>query len=362
MRSVLIGAIVAFVIAVSATPLAIKLLTRAHQPVRNELGLESNSGKQRTPTMGGIVFIGATVLAYAAGHVALLSLEGRPHLPTVTGIVLLGLFVGAGLIGLLDDVLKVVKRHTGGLAGRYKLLGQILVGTGFGALALYWPSPTGYTVGSETISFVRDIPWANIGKIAAVAVFVLMVMATSNAVNLTDGLDGLAGGASAIVLSAYVVIAFWQYRHWCDEHPKLEACYAVRDPLEVALIAGAAAGALIGFLWWNTSPARIIMGDVGALALGSLIAGVAMATHTMLLLPVMCGLFVFVTSSRIIQYVSFKTTGKRVFRMAPIHHHFEMAGWTEVRIVVRFWMLAAVAAAMSIGLFFADFLNLTGGW
>lgn len=360
MRSVLIAAIVAFVIAVVATPLAIKLLTRASQPVRNELGLASNAGKQRTPTMGGIVFISATLIAYAAGHVALLSLEGRPHLPTATGVVLLGLFVGGGLIGLLDDVLKVVKRHTGGLPGRYKILGQVLIGAGFGALALYLPSPSGETVGSQSLSFVREIPWANIGKIAAVVVFVMMVMATSNAVNLTDGLDGLATGASAIVLLAYVVIAFWQYRHWCDEHPLLDACYPVRDPLEVALVAGAGAGALIGFLWWNTSPARIFMGDVGSLALGSLIAGIGMATNTVLLLPVMCGLFVFVTSSQIIQYVSFKLTGVRVFRMAPIHHHFEMAGWSEVTIVVRFWLLAAVAAAFAIGLFFADFLSLAG--
>jgi phospho-N-acetylmuramoyl-pentapeptide-transferase len=360
MRSVLVGAIVAFVIAIAATPFAIKLLTRAYQPVRNELGLASNTGKQRTPTMGGIVFVSATVLAYAVGHVALLPLEGRPHLPTVTGVVLLGLFVGGAIIGLLDDLLKVVKRNSGGLAGRYKILGQILVGAGFGAMALYLPSPEGYTVGSETLSFVRDIPWAGIGKIAAVVVFVLMVMATSNAVNLSDGLDGLAAGSAAIVLSAYVIIAFWQYRHWCAEHPKLAACYDVRDPLEVALIAGAAAGALIGFLWWNTSPARIFMGDVGSLGLGTLIAGVAMATHTMLLLPVICGLFVFITSSQIIQYTSFKLTGVRVFRMAPIHHHFEMAGWSEVTIVVRFWLLAAVAAAMAIGLFFADFLQVAG--
>ncbi|CAM3235429.1 phospho-N-acetylmuramoyl-pentapeptide-transferase [Stackebrandtia soli] len=360
MRSVLIGAIAAFIISIVATPLAIKLLTRAHQPVRNELGLASNVGKQRTPTMGGIVFISATVLAYGIGHVALLPLEGRPHLPTVTGIVLLGLFVGGGIIGLLDDVLKVVKRHAGGLAGRYKILGQIIVGAGMGAMALYLPSPEGFTVGSEYISFVRDIPWLEVGKIGAIAIFVLMVVATSNSVNLTDGLDGLATGSSALVLIAYVVIAFWQYRHWCAEHPKLDACYSVRDPLEVALVAGAAAGALIGFLWWNTSPARIIMGDVGSLALGSLLAGVAMATHTMILLPIICGLFVLVSLSLIIQVISFKLTGKRVFRMSPLHHHFELAGWSEVTIVVRFWMLACVSAALAIGLFFADFLQRSG--
>ncbi|MGH8881201.1 MAG: phospho-N-acetylmuramoyl-pentapeptide-transferase, partial [Stackebrandtia sp.] len=351
MRSVLVGAIFAFLVSISITPLAIRILRRAHQPIRNELGLASNEGKQRTPTMGGLVFIGATVLAYAVGHVTLLPLQGRPHLPTVTGIVLLGLFVCGGVIGLLDDVLKVVKRHAGGLAGRYKILGQIVIGAGFGAMALYLPSPEQYTVGSPRLSIVRDLPWADITEIGAIVVFVLMVMATSNSVNLTDGLDGLAAGASAIVLAAYVVIAFWQYRHWCAEVPKLSGCYEVRDPLEVALVAGAAAGALVGFLWWNTSPAKVIMGDVGSLGLGCLIAGMAMATRTMFLLPIICGLFVFVTSSRIIQYVSFKTTGKRVFRMSPIHHHFEMAGWSEVTIVVRFWLLAAISASLAIGLF-----------
>lgn len=360
MRSVLVASIAAFAIAVIATPLAIKLLTRAHQPVRNELGLASNAGKQKTPTMGGLVFIGATILAYGIGHLALLPLTGRPHLPTATGLVLLGLFAGGGIIGLLDDVLKVVKKNSGGLAGRYKILGQIIVGTGFGALAMYLPNPQGFTIGSDKLSLVRDIPWAHIGKVAAIGVFIIMVMATSNAVNLTDGLDGLATGSSAIVLTGYVIIGFWQYRHWCAEHPNMDACYAIRDPLEIALVCAAAAGALIGFLWWNTSPARIFMGDVGSLGLGSLIAGVALATHTMLLLPIVCGLFVFVTSSRIIQYVSFKTTGKRVFRMSPIHHHFEMAGWSEVTIVVRFWLLAAISACLALGLFFSDFLRLAG--
>ncbi|WP_041625154.1 phospho-N-acetylmuramoyl-pentapeptide-transferase [Stackebrandtia nassauensis] len=361
MRSVLIGAIVAFVISIFITPFAIKLLRRWQQPVRNELGLASNEGKQRTPTMGGIVFVCATVIAYAVGHVSLLPLQGRPHLPTVTGLMLLGLLVGGAFIGLLDDILKVVKRHPGGLAGRYKILGQIVVGAGFGAMALYLPSPEGYTVGTGHLSLVRDLPWANITEIGALVVFVLVVMAASNSVNLTDGLDGLAAGSTAIVMAAYVVIAFWQYRHWCAEVPKLGPCYEVRDPLEVALVAGAAAGALVGFLWWNTSPAKIIMGDVGSLGLGCLIAGMAMATRTLLLLPVVCGLFVFVTSSRIIQYVSFKTTGKRVFRMSPIHHHFEMAGWSEVTIVTRFWLLAAISASLAIGVFFAEFLRAAGG-
>ena len=170
--------------------------------------------------------------------------------------------------------------------------------------------------------------------------------------NLTDGLDGLATGASVMVLGAYALIAFWQYRHWCarpELRPSDDYCYEVRDPLEIAMIAGAAAGACVGFLWWNTSPARIFMGDTGALGLGGLIAGLAMSTRTMLLLPIIGGLFVIITMSVVIQIVSFRTTGKRVFRMSPLQHHFELAGWSEVNIVVRFWIIAGIGVAIGAG-------------
>ena len=220
-------------------------------------------------------------------------------------------------------------------------------------VALYFPSSmtdasgattNTETVGSSTLSFIRDIPALEIGKIASVIIFIFVVMAATNGVNLTDGLDGLATGASVMVLAAYALIAFWQYRHWCAD-PTYTAnpdnyCYAVRDPLEIALIAGAAAGACVGFLWWNTSPARIFMGDTGALGLGGLIAGMAMSTRTILLLPIIGGLFVIITMSVVIQIISFRTTGKRVFRMSPLQHHFELAGWSEVNIVVRFWIIA----------------------
>ncbi|MEV0648392.1 phospho-N-acetylmuramoyl-pentapeptide-transferase [Phytomonospora sp. NPDC050363] len=361
MRSVIVGALTAFVISLFLTPLLIRFLRRkASQPMR-ELGIAAHQVKQGTPTMGGIGFIAATVLAYGIGHVALLPLEGRPHLPTITGLVLLGLLVSGGFVGWLDDYLKVSKKNTGGLAGRWKLLGQLIIGIGFGTIALYFPSPEGFTVGSEFLSVVRQIDWLHIGKIASVLVFAALILGASNAVNLTDGLDGLAGGSVAIAFLAYLAIAYWQYRHWCAEAPKLDSCYPVRDPLEVALVAGAVVGALVGFLWWNTSPAKIIMGDVGSLGLGCLMAGMSVATHTIALLPVIGALFVLITMSRIIQYVSWKTTGKRVFRMAPLHHHFEMAGWSEATIVIRFWLLAGVSAALGMGLFFADFLR-TSGW
>jgi phospho-N-acetylmuramoyl-pentapeptide-transferase len=194
-------------------------------------------------------------------------------------------------------------------------------------------------------------------------VFVFVIMAMSNGVNLTDGLDGLATGASILVLGAYALIGFWQYRHWCadDAYARVnDYCYQVRDPLEIAIIAAAAAGACVGFLWWNTSPARIFMGDVGSLGLGALIGGLAVATRTTLLSIMIGGLFVIITTTWVIQIVSFRTTGRRVFRMVPLHHHFELAGWSEVNIVVRFWIVAGVCVAVGLGLFYSDFLAVVG--
>ncbi|MDG4799619.1 phospho-N-acetylmuramoyl-pentapeptide-transferase [Micromonospora sp. WMMD980] len=371
MRAVIVAIGVAFLISLFCTPIAIKVFARlkAGQPIRSNLGLASNEGKKGTPTMGGVVFILATVIAYVAGHLALTTLPDAQIAqvePTITALVLLGLMVFSGAVGFIDDFLKVRKRHSGGLNKRGKLAGQILVGAVFGAVAVYFPSSmtdvrgnatNTETVGSTTLSFIRDIPALEIGKIGAVIVIIMVVMAATNGVNLTDGLDGLATGASVMVLAAYALIAFWQYRHWCADPNYTEAyCYTVRDPLEIALIAGAAAGACVGFLWWNTSPARIFMGDTGALGLGGLIAGMAMSTRTILLLPILGGLFVIITMSVVIQIISFRTTGKRVFRMSPLQHHFELAGWSEVNIVVRFWIIAGIGVAIALGLFYSEFL------
>ncbi|MFD2763200.1 phospho-N-acetylmuramoyl-pentapeptide-transferase [Micromonospora eburnea] len=371
MRAVIVAIGVAFIVSLLCTPIAIKVFARlkAGQPIRSNLGLASNEGKKGTPTMGGVVFILATVIAYVAGHLALTTLPNAQIAqvePTITALVLLGLMVFSGAVGFIDDFLKVRKRHSGGLNKRGKLAGQIIVGAAFGVVALYFPSTmydragnrtNAETVGSTTLSFIRDIPALEIGKIGAVIVIVLVVMAATNGVNLTDGLDGLATGASVMVLAAYGLIAFWQYRHWCADPNYTEAyCYTVRDPLEIALIAGAAAGACVGFLWWNTSPARIFMGDTGALGLGGLIAGMAMSTRTILLLPIIGALFVIITMSVVIQIISFRTTGKRVFRMSPLQHHFELAGWSEVNIVVRFWIIAGIGVAIALGLFYSEFL------
>ena len=370
MRAVIVAIFVAFLISLFTTPIAIRVFTRlkAGQPIRAE-GPVMHQGKKGTPTMGGVVFIVATVIAYVAGHLALTTLPDQQIAqvePTITALVLLGLMVFSGAVGFLDDFLKVRKRNSAGLNKRGKLLGQMLVGAVFGVVALSFPSTmtdaagratNTETVGATTLSFIRDIDALEVGKVASVIIFIFVVMAATNGVNLTDGLDGLATGASVMVLAAYALIAFWQYRHWCADPDYTEAyCYTVRDPLEIALIAGAAAGACVGFLWWNTSPARIFMGDTGALGLGGLIAGMAMATRTLLLLPILGGLFVIITMSVVIQIISFRTTGKRVFRMSPLQHHFELAGWSEVNIVVRFWIIAGIGVAIALGLFYSEFL------
>jgi phospho-N-acetylmuramoyl-pentapeptide-transferase len=366
-RAVIVAAAVAFVVSLLTTPVAIRVFTalKAGQPIRS-LGLASNEGKQGRPAMGGVAFILATVCAYVAGHIALTTLPERQIAqegPTMTALVLLGLFVFCGVVGFLDDFLKVRRRNSDGLSAKGKLFGQAIVGTGFGIAALYVASTNGQTVASEHISLIRDISWLDVGKVGSVIVFVFVITAMSNGVNLTDGLDGLATGASILVLGAYALIGYWQYRHWCGDTAYRVAndyCYEVRDPLEIAMIAAAAAAACVGFLWWNTSPARIFMGDVGSLGLGGLIGGLAVATRTTLLSILIGGLFVIITVTWVIQIVSFRTTGRRVFRMVPLHHHFELAGWSEVNIVIRFWIIAGVGVAAGLSLFYAEFLTATG--
>ena len=183
----------------------------------------------------------------------------------------------------------------------------------------------------------------------------------ANGVNLTDGLDGLASGASVLVLAAFVIIAFWQFRHACGAVTAL-ACYGV-DPstmLDIAVVAAAMMGAATGFLWWNAAPARIFMGDTGSLALGGGIAGLAILTSTQLLLVVLGGLFVLETTSVIMQVIAFRGFRRRIFKMAPLHHHFELGGWPEFTVIVRFWIIAGLAAALGLGLFYAEFLSKGG--
>jgi phospho-N-acetylmuramoyl-pentapeptide-transferase len=364
-RAVIVAAAVAFFATVALTPFAIRFFARlrAGQPIRTD-GPKAHLSKKGTPTMGGVVFILATVIAYVAGHFVLATLParqlGRPTGITATGVVLLGLLVLLGALGFVDDYLKVRKKNSVGLRPRRKLIGQTIIGAGMGAVALWVPANTSLhdAVAGPKVSWVRDMNWLDITKYGTLVLFVFVVIAMSNAVNLTDGLDGLASGAAVMVLGAYGLIAFWQYRHW-NLDPAYHGAYdyAVRDPLDIAIIAGSAAAACFGFLWWNTSPARIFMGDTGALGLGGLVAGLAFATRTVLLLPLLAGLFTLIAVTWIIQIGSFRLWHRRVFRMVPLQHHFELAGWSEVNIVVRFWIIAGLGVLSALGLFYADFLR-----
>lgn len=358
MTAVIMGGTLAFVLTLIGSPFVIAGLRRlkAAQPIR-DIYVDAHQVKRGTPTMGGLIFTAAILAAYFVAKA--LPGERVPSGPTITGLVLLGLLVFCGAIGFIDDLLKVSQRSTAGLSGRWKIALQIVVGGVFGAVAVHFPSVDGQTVASDHLSFIRDISWARLGPALIVIVFIGIVMASTNAVNLTDGLDGLATGTSILVLIAYMVISFWQYRHLCSDTTHLAYCYQARDPLDAALIASVAVGALIGYLWWSTSPTRIFMGDTGSMALGGLIAGEAVATHTILLLPVIGALFVIITGSRIIQYVSWKTRRKRVFRQSPLHHHFEQVGWSEMNIVIRFWIIGGIGTFIGLALFYAAFLAQT---
>ena len=349
MKAVLLAAAVSLTLALLGTPLFIKFLVRRGygQFIRDD-GPTSHHTKRGTPTMGGAVIIGASLAAYGAAHLFTLT----PL--TVSGVLVLFLMAGLGLIGFLDDYIKISKQRSLGLRAWTKIVGQGVVAVLFGIGALMFENERGLTPASAAISFVRDTPivlpaglfviWAN-----------LMIAGTSNGVNLTDGLDGLATGASVMVFAAYVLISIWQFNQNCQWNPGTK-CYEVRDPHDLAIVAACGMGACFGFLWWNASPAKIFMGDTGSLALGGALAGLAVLTRTELLVVILGGLFVTITLSVIIQVASFKTTGRRVFRMAPLQHHFELLGWQEVTIVIRFWIIAGLFVALGLGLFYAEWV------
>lgn len=358
MRSILVAAAFGLIISILATPVAVHLFRRKGfgQEIRDD-GPESHLSKKGTPTMGGTVIVSATVGGYFIAHLFLLDQPGRGV--TASGLMVLFLMVGLGTVGFLDDYLKIRFRRSLGLNKTAKLVGQLVIGVAFAVLALNFPDEAGITPASQFVSYVRDIEPLYLGSIGFVLLAYLFIAGFSNAVNLTDGLDGLAAGCSAMVCGAYTIISFWQFTHDCTGEA-IAGCYSVRDPLDITLVAAAGLGACLGFLWWNTSPARIFMGDTGSLALGGLLAGLAVVTRTELLLVVLGGLFVAVTLSVVIQVAFFRATRRRVFRMAPLHHHFELAGWTENTVIVRFWLVTGMSVAFGLGLFYADWLAFAG--
>ncbi|PJE98526.1 phospho-N-acetylmuramoyl-pentapeptide-transferase [Streptomyces carminius] len=346
MRQILFSGVIGLFLTLVGTPLLIKLLARKGygQFIRDD-GPRDHHSKRGTPTMGGIAFILATLIAYALTKV----ITGQP--PSFSGVLVLFLMAGMGLVGFLDDYIKIVKQRSLGLRAKAKMLGQLIVGIAFAVLSLNFADARGQTPASTKLSFTEDFGWS-IGPVLFVIWALFMILAMSNGVNLTDGLDGLATGASVMVFGAYTFIGVWQYQDSCAITGS-PSCFEVRDPLDLAVVASALMGACFGFLWWNTSPAKIFMGDTGSLALGGALAGLAIVSRTELLLALLGGLFVLITMSVVIQVGSFRLTGKRVFRMAPLQHHFELKGWSEVLVVVRFWIIQGMCTIVGIGLFYA---------
>jgi phospho-N-acetylmuramoyl-pentapeptide-transferase len=355
MRGVLVAALVALVVSLLGTPWVIRFFRRQGygQEIRED-GPSSHKTKRGTPTMGGTVIIIATLAGYFFAH--LITQKGF----TASGLLVLMVMTGLGIVGFLDDYIKIRKQRSLGLTARTKFAGQAVVALAFGLLAVRFKNGEHLLPGSTYISVIRDTGFS-VGLIGFPLLAWMIIAATSNAVNLTDGLDGLAAGTSAMVFGAYVVISFWQFGNTCQRAPLVPGCYVVRDPLDVALVAAAAMGACFGFLWWNASPAKIFMGDTGSLALGGAFASIAIVSRTELLLFVLGGLFVVETLSVIIQVAFFKATRRRVFNMAPIHHHFELAEWPETTVIIRFWIVSGLAVAFGLGLFYADYLSQKGG-
>jgi phospho-N-acetylmuramoyl-pentapeptide-transferase len=345
--SVLIAAATAMAVTLLGTPLAVRAFRTWGwgQRIRED-GPHTHLEKMGTPTMGGVVILAGLVLAYLVSRVTTQRF-------TVTGIALVLAAVGFGMVGFLDDITKVRRRRSLGLSKRAKFAGTALVSLGFAAIVVATSAETGT---STNLSFIRPSGIA-LGAFFYIWAF-LMLTGSSNGVNLTDGLDGLAAGSSILVCAAYVFIAFWQFRHTCDLVAGSAGCYAVNgvDMLDTAIVAAAMLGAAAGFLWWNAAPARIFMGDTGALAFGGLFGALAIVTNTQLLLIVIGGLFVIETMSVILQVISFRGFGRRIFRMSPIHHHFELAGWPEFTVIVRFWIVAGMFVAVGMGLFYAEFI------
>jgi len=360
MLVLLASAGIALLVSLLATPLFIRGFARIGwgQFIRDD-GPQSHHVKRGTPTMGGLIFIVATLVGYFGGK-----LLGQ-DLPTLPALLVLLLIVGMGAVGFVDDYLKISNQRSLGLGGWAKVAGQLIVSVVFSVLVLTIPAgSTGMPLADPVISGVRDIPWLDLAPLGALGIilFVLWItvinVSAANAVNVTDGLDGLATGSMILSMVGYVFIAFWQFNQSClSELPPGDAarCYDVAQPLDIATLAATVMGALIGFLWWNTSPAQIFMGDVGSLALGGALAGFAVMTDTQLLLIVIAGLPIIVTGSVIVQRAYFKATGgKRVFLMTPLHHHFELKGWAEVTIVVRFWIITGLFVAAAVGAFYFE--------
>ena len=358
MSQILFAAGIAVLVALLLTPVLIRMFTRLGfgQEIRDDAP-QTHQRKRGTPTMGGLAILTAIWASYLSTNLIGLAFGGGG--PSASGLLVLGLATALGAVGFTDDYIKLRRARNLGLNKRAKSAGQLVAAVLFAVLALQFRNADGLTPASTELSYVREIASFALPAVVFVLFCIIVVSAWSNAVNLTDGLDGLAAGTMAMVSAAYVLITFWKFRNACGLTPE-DGCYHVRDPRDLALVAAATAGACIGFLWWNAAPAKIIMGDTGSLALGGIIAGLSVVSRTELLAVILGALFVAEVTSVVIQVVAFRTTGRRVFRLTPLHHHFELMDWPESALTIRFWLIAAVASGLGVALFYGEWLTAVG--
>jgi len=341
----LIAAAVGLTASIFGTPYAIRFLRRREIGQFIQEDIKGHAHKQGTPTMGGVVFVLAAVVGWLLAHVRIwspstgFSLDIRQF--SAGGLLVVFALVGMALVGFADDWAKYRKKRSLGLSKSVKFGMQLTIA----ALFAWGASLAGVVT---EISFVRPLG-IDLGPFFVIWVL-LMLTGAANGVNLADGMDGLAAGSSVLVVSSYTLIAFWQFRN-----PDF---YSGLDPLELAMISASMAGALLGFLWWNAPPAKVFMGDVGSQGIGGLLAGLALLTNTHLLLVVLGAIYVAEVLSVMLQVASFKLTGKRIFRMSPLHFHFDLGGWPETTVVIRFWILTGIGVALGLGFFYGDFLQL----
>ena len=314
-------------------PILVRLLQKlqVHQPIREE-GPQTHMAKTGTPTMGGLLIISAILIP------SLLWCNLANPYVQITLITT----VWMGLIGFLDDWLRVIKKRRKGLVGRYKLIGQMTLGLALGFFLYYNPIVEG--AGTLTsIPFLKGL-FINFGLFYVVLVMFVLT-GSSNAVNLSDGIDGLAIGLSAFCFLAFAGLAYLSGHRGFSDY--LNIMY-LEGSGELSIFCMSAVGAALGFLWFNSHPAQVFMGDTGSLSLGGALGVVAVLLKRELLLLIIGGVFVAEALSVIIQVLSFKLTGKRVFKMAPLHHHFELSGWHENKVVVRFWIVGVLLALFSL--------------
>jgi phospho-N-acetylmuramoyl-pentapeptide-transferase len=336
MTPLLIAGAAGLLAAILGTPLLRTLLLARSigQQIRQD-GPKSHVVKAGTPTMGGLAIVGAAVIGYLVAHVE--------QDFTDRGLVAVAMVALMALVGVADDWIKVTRKRSLGLNKRGKLAGQLVASLAFSLTCVLWLKVDTH------LSFTRyDSINIQLGDVGWVVLAVFVIVGTANAVNITDGLDGLAAGSSTFTFVTLAVIGFVQYKHY--------KIYKNPASLDEAVLAAAMLGACTGFLWWNAAPARIFMGDTGSLGIGAGIAVLALLENVDLLLPILGGLFVVEVLADILQIASFRLFRRRIFKMAPIHHHFELLGWPETTVTIRFWIVAAAFSGLALGLFYADFL------